>query len=45
MFKDTDLHGLISLQFMCVLGKFFGVDILMLKSTISELYINHHMKH
>ena len=25
---------------MCVLGKFFGVDISTLKSTISELYMN-----
>ena len=40
MFKDTDLQGLVSIQFMCVLGKFFGVDVLTLKSTISELYMN-----
>ena len=40
MFKDTDLQGLVSIQFMCVLGKFFGVDVLTLKSKISELYMN-----
>ena len=40
MFKDIDLHGLVSIQFMCVLGKYFGVDISTLKSTISELYMN-----
>ena len=40
MFKDTNSHRFVSLQFMCVLGKFFGVEISMLKSTISELYMN-----
>ena len=40
IFKDTDLHRLVSIQFMCVLGKYFGVDTSMLKSTISELYVN-----
>ena len=40
MFKNTNSHGLVSIQFMCVLGKFFGVDISKLKSTISGLYIN-----
>ena len=26
MFKSTSSHGLVSLQFLCALGVFFGVD-------------------
>ena len=40
MFKDTNSHRFVSLLFMCILGKFFGVEISTLKSTISELYMN-----
>ena len=40
MFKDTNSHGLISLQFLCVLGIFFWVDIFIPKSAIAELYKN-----
>ena len=40
MFKDTNSHGLISLQFLCVLGVFFWVDIFIPKSAIGELYKN-----
>ena len=40
MFKDTNFHESGSIQFMCVLGKFFGVDISTLKSTTIELYMN-----
>ena len=40
MFKDTNSHGLISLQFLCVLGIFFCVDIFIPKSAIAELYKN-----
>ena len=40
MFKDTELHGLVSIQFLCVLGKFFEADFSILKQTITELYMN-----
>ena len=40
MFKDTELHGLVSIQFLCVLGKFFAADFSILKQTITELYMN-----
>ena len=40
MFKDTELHGLVSIQFLCVLGKFFEADSSILKQTITELYMN-----
>ena len=40
MFKDTNYHGLVSLQFLCALGIFFGVDKSIPKSSITELYKN-----
>ena len=40
MFKDTNSHGLISLQFLCVLGVFFWVYIIIPKSAIAELHKN-----
>ena len=40
MFKDTNSHGLISLQFLCVLGIFFWVYIIIPKSAIAELHKN-----
>ena len=40
MFKDTISYGLVSLQFLCALGIFFGVDKSILKSAITELYKN-----
>ena len=39
-FKDTNSHGLVSLQFLCALGIFFGVDKSIPKSAITELYKN-----
>ena len=38
MLKDTNSHGLVSLQFLCVFGIFFEVDESRPKSTITELY-------
>ena len=40
MFKDTNYHGLVSLQFLCALRIFFGVDKSIPKSSITELYKN-----
>ena len=40
MFKDTISYGLVSLQFLCALGIFFGVDKSIPKSAITELYKN-----
>ena len=40
MFKDTNSDGLVSLQFLCALGIFSGVDKSIPKSTITELYRN-----
>ena len=40
MFKDTQSHGLVSLQFLCGLGIFFGLDISIPKYTVTELYKN-----
>ena len=40
MFRDTDSHGLFSLQFLYTLGIFFGVDKSIPKSAITELYKN-----
>ena len=34
------MRGLVSIQFLCVLGKFFEVDLSILKQTITELYMN-----
>ena len=35
MFRDTNSHGLISVQFICALGVFFGVNIEIIKNNIS----------
>ena len=40
MFKDTNSHGLVSLQFLCALGIFFGVDKSIPQSAITEFYKN-----
>ena len=40
MFKDTQSHGLFSIQFLSVLGIFFGLDISIPKYVITELYKN-----
>ena len=40
MFRDTNSHGFISVQFICALGVFFGVNIEIIKINISELYQN-----
>ena len=40
MFKDTNSHGLVSLQFLCALGVLFGTDKSISKSAITELYQN-----
>ena len=40
MFKDTISYGLVSLQFLCALRIFFGVDKSIPKSAITELYKN-----
>ena len=40
MFKDTKSHGLVSIQFLCVLGIFFGLHISIPKYAITELYKN-----
>ena len=40
MFKDTKSHGLVSIQFLCALGKFFGLHISIPTYEITELYKN-----
>ena len=40
MFKDTNSHGLVSLQFLCALGIFLEVDKSIPKSAITKLYKN-----
>ena len=40
MFKDTQSHGLVSIQFLCALGIFFGLNISILKYALTELYKN-----
>ena len=40
MFKDTKSHGLVSIQFLCALGIFFGLHIQIHKHAITELYRN-----
>ena len=40
MFKDMKSHGLVSIQFLCVLGIFFGLQISIQKYAITELYKN-----
>ena len=40
MFKDTNSHGLVSLQFLYTLEIFSGVDKSIPKSAITELYKN-----
>ena len=40
MFKDTKSHGLVSIQFLCALGIFFGLHISIPKYAITELYKN-----
>ena len=39
-FKDTNSHGLVSLQFLCELGIYLGVDKSLSKCAITELYKN-----
>ena len=40
MFRDTNSHGLVSLQFLDALGIFFGLDTFVPKNAITELYKN-----
>ena len=40
MFRDTNSHGLVSLQFLGALGRFFGLDTFVPKNAITELYEN-----
>ena len=40
MFKETKSHRLVSIQFLCVLGIFFGLHISIPKYAITELYNN-----
>ena len=40
MFKDTNSHGLVSPQFLCALGIFFGADKSTSKTAITDLYKN-----
>ena len=40
MFKDTESHGLVSVQFLSALNLFFGGDVQLSKDTITELYKN-----
>ena len=42
MFKDTNSHRLDSTQFMCVSGKFFGVNISTVKSKKNSKNWWHH---
>ena len=40
MFKETKYHGLVSIQFLWVLGTFFGLHVSISKYAITELYKN-----
>ena len=40
MFKDTESHRLVSIQFLCALGIFFGLDTSIPKYALTELYRN-----
>ena len=40
MFKDTQSHELVSIQFLCALGIFFGLDISIPRYAVRELYKN-----
>ena len=40
MFKDTESHRLVSIQFLCALGIFFGLDTSIPKYALMELYRN-----
>ena len=40
MFKDTESHGLVSVQFLSALNLFFGGDLQLSKNAITELYKN-----
>ena len=40
MFKDTESHGLVSIQFLGALGIFFGLDTSISKYALMELYKN-----
>ena len=40
MFKDMKSHWLVSIQFLCALGIFFGLHISIPKYAITELYKN-----
>ena len=38
MFKDTNSHGLVSIQFLCAIGIFFSLPISIPKDVITKLY-------
>ena len=40
MFKDSQSHGLVSIQFLCACGIFFELDISIPKNALTELYKN-----
>ena len=40
MFKDTQSHGLVSIQYLCALGIFFELGISIPKNALTELYKN-----
>ena len=40
MFKDTESHGLVSVQFLSTLNLLFGGDVQLSKDTITEVYKN-----
>ena len=40
MFKDTESHGLVSVQFLSALNLFFGGNLQLSKNAITELYKN-----
>ena len=40
MFKNTKSHSLVSLQSLCALDIFFGVNISLSKNALTELYYN-----
>ena len=40
MFKDTESHGLVSVQFLLALNLFFGGGVQLSKDTMTVLYKN-----
>ena len=40
MFKDTQSHGSVSIQLLCALGIYFGLNVSIPKYALTELYKN-----